>query len=93
MTYFTLDGAPPLERTRYIIFDETGWCIGDCFYGHASNPFYYNDDTGTRIERKNWDRKCWRYADSEREVNSDFSIKYYMNLPSIDVGGIKFENC
>jgi len=71
---------PPKEYMRYLVFDKTGWCIGDCFYGWA-NYSYYNYDSDSRIKRIDAEKKCWRYSHSEDEVKHE--VSFCAELPSI----------
>lgn len=81
MIFFDPKTNPPKERTRYLAYDETGWCIGDCFYGRA-NYDYWSNDLQSRVLRVGCEKECWRYSESENIVQ--FDVAFYAELPKIE---------
>jgi len=75
---------PPKERIRYLAFDKTGWCIGDCFYGFSSSN-YWNEDAGAMISRIGWKDKCWRYSNGENKLPEHFVVAFYAELPKVEL--------
>lgn len=82
MITFDPQTNPPKERIRYLVFDKTGWCIGDCFYGFAT-PDYWSYDLQVRVPRLTLSKQCWRYSEGERIV--DIEVAFYAELPRVEL--------
>jgi hypothetical protein len=55
----------PEERIRVIAADNLS-VIGDCFYGHGSAPFLWNNAAHRMVAVPCWADKIWRHSLDER---------------------------